>query len=391
MNALNGTFQTVTNQVSSLGFDEPVLAALASAPLVSEGLYGAPPYNPTSTPSGGIWGDFWNAANAVATTFTGAIVSIVGEVWNEALAATTYLDQLGREALAVGGQLLTRTEGALVAVGGAIVGALELFLTEVLIPAIKALLEPILFLVQEGMQSFDSTVGAALQQAWAIENSTNSVSAAAANAIGTAYGGSPFETGLGIGVAVSIGLALLTPIDIGPSFLIGILVGLIAGAIESSGVVSGAVATLGASAVFAMENLVNASIRLPVSEWATIAGVVGLVAAGSEIPWSWYLISQAFKLPNGVGIASDAVVVMVVAMLAILIGITAVASHNPILILFAFVMAMISLAAVTVHFLISVASMGNPVLTDIGYVDVGLSIAGAAGSAADLGINIANL
>ena len=126
--ALNGTFQTVTNQVGSLGFDEPVFAALANAPLVGEGLYVAPAYEPTSSPTGGIWGDFWNAASAVVTTIAGAVVSIVGDVWNAALAASIYFSQLGNEALAIGGQVLARAATTPVDAGRLIVTALKVLL-----------------------------------------------------------------------------------------------------------------------------------------------------------------------------------------------------------------------------------------------------------------------
>ena len=126
---VNGTFQTVTNQVASLGLDAPVLSALANAPVISQGLYGPPTHNKAPPSAGGIWGDFWNAFSAVVTTITGAIVSIVGEVYSVAVAATTYLNRIANEAAAIGAQVLARTAAAIVHVGQLIVRALDQLLS----------------------------------------------------------------------------------------------------------------------------------------------------------------------------------------------------------------------------------------------------------------------
>ena len=77
---------------------------------------------------------------------------------------------------------------------------------------------------------------------------------------------------------------------------------------------------------------------------------------------------------------------MAVALGAIFIGLVAVASANAILLLFAFVLATLALAAVTVHFLTNIM-VSFPSLKNLGLIDVGLAGSAFVGSAVDLGIN----
>ena len=383
---VNGTFQSITNQVPSFGLAPAVLSALANAPIVSQGVYGPPPYKPSSSPSGGPWGEFWNAVSAVLTNPLGAIESLVGVVWSGTVASFTYLNHLFQEALAAGGNLLARGAATLVSVGKAILNGLEQLLNYIY-ALVKELFSPIVGAVDSSMQSYDASLAAPLKQAWASENGSGAVTSAEVNSIGLAFGGPALELGLGIGVAVTIALTLLTPFDLGPSFVIGMVIGLIAGALLSSGFVISAASTLSSSAVFAIENLANRTVDLPVSEWATLAGVLGIVAAGAEVPFSWYLLSQALNFKNAPAdeLFSDAAAITAIALAAIFIGALAVPSGDSILLLFSFVLATLSLAAISIHYFTNDFIQSNPGLRQLAYVDVGLSAGAMAGSLADFG------
>jgi len=393
---VNGTFQGVTTQVASLGLPQSVTFALANVTIPTQGLYGPPPNNqpppPPPPPSSSLWGDFCNAVTSVVETVVGAIVSLPAIVYNSAVATYTYLNHIAHEAAAVGGAVLQRTAAALEAVGKLILSALNALLQWIIIhvidPALSAVIDPI----EAGVGTYDSNMNGPLKQAWASENSSGSVGQVNAISFANAFvDGAPFEIAIGIGVVVTIALSLLTPFDLGPSFAVGIVIGLIAGAVLASiGSLSGA-AQLSGSAVDAIENLVNPIKSFPSTEWGTLAGVFGLLAAGEEVPWSWYVLSQAVVAQSSDTIFTAAAWVMALALTALVIGAIAVASANGILLLLAFVMSCVALFGVTYHFLTQVAKLDIPPLTQLGWVDVGLSASAMFGSATDLGINLSQL
>jgi hypothetical protein len=179
----------------------------------------------------------------------------------------------------------------------------------------------------------------------------------------------------------------LTPFDFGPSFVVGIVIGLIAGAVVASLGPLSAAAQLSSSAVGAIQSIVNPIKSFPSTEWGTLAGVFGLLTAGEEIPWSWYVLSQALLANAPESIWTSAGYAMAAALTALVIGMVAIASASAILILLAFVVACITLAAVTIHFLTQVAKLDVPSLTQLGWIDVGLSASATFGAATDLGVN----
>ncbi len=72
------------------------------------------------------------------------------------------------------------------------------------------------------------------------------VSPSEAYAIGSALSGSVFEVGLGIGAVVEIALTVLTPVDIGPEFVITTLIAIIVGTALQEASTSGLFGKLGA-------------------------------------------------------------------------------------------------------------------------------------------------
>ncbi|HTT14564.1 MAG TPA: hypothetical protein VMG81_02130 [Thermoplasmata archaeon] len=354
---------------------------------MSEGLYGPPPYTSTP-PSGGAWGALWNAAGAVTRTLAGAIVSVVGVVWSVEVAADNFLDHLAVEAAALAGEIVARTAATLVSIGKLIASALNALLNWIL-ALVKAALALAVDPIEAGVSAYDLSLDSPLSRAWTSENTSGSVEQASATAFANAFvSGAPFEAALGIGVAVTVALTLLTPFDLGPAILVGTVIGLVAGAALASFGSLSAAAQLSSSAVDAIESLVNPIKSLPSTEWATISGVFGLLAAGEEVPWSWYVLSQALLAKPTGDFYTGAVAVMSLAVLALIIGLIAVASASAILLLVAFVLSCIALFGVSVNYFGS-----NSPLTDVpsvrllGEADVGLSASAMLGSMIDVGIN----
>ncbi len=114
--------------------------------------------------------------------------------------------------------------------------------------------------------------------------------------------------------------------------------------------------------------------------------MVGLIGAGSEVPYSWYVLAQAYKVPGAPDIAADAAATMIVALSAIFIGVLAVHAAAHILLLFAFVLACLALAAISVHFFGTILR-DLPSISTLGWIDFGLSATAFFGSAIDLGLN----
>jgi hypothetical protein len=189
-----------------------------------------------------------------------------------------------------------------------------------------------------------------------------------------------------------INLSCQRAIDFGASLAIGLLIGLVAGAVLASGVLVEVTKALSAAAVYTIESLANNSVHLPLSEWQTIAGVFGLVGAGAEIPWSWVVIATAFStpgLPEGISnaIAEDGAASMVLAMISLVFGVLAIHVGSPIILLFAFVLATLSLFAVAANYFHYKSELSSASFY-VGLVDLGLSGCAMAGAGADLTIRV---
>jgi hypothetical protein len=165
--------------------------------------------------------------------------------------------------------------------------------------------------------------------------------------------------------------------------MVGIVVGLVAGASLTSSVVDRSLASLSSESVDTLEGLINPILGAPASEWATIAAVVALMGAGNEVPFSWYVMAQAYKVPGAPDIAAYEACVITTALAAIFIGVLAVHAADHILLLFAFTLACLALATVTVHFISNI--LGKiPSISQLGWIDFGLAATAALGSALDL-------
>ena len=382
---VNGTFQTVRNQVASLGLAGPILSALASAPVISQGLYGPPTYNKAPPSAGGIWGDFWNAVSAVVTTITGAIVSIVGEVWSVGVAAATYLNQIASEAAALGGLVLARVAGTLVAVGKAMLNVLNVLL-EYISSLVKAALAVVVNSIMSGVSSYSSSVVSATLAAY----DDSKVTSADTIRFGNALSGSVFELGLGLGAAAAIVLTIAMPLDLGPAFLVGIILGLLTTAVaaELAPQISG-VTSFSAAAVHAIEgwvNTTNANTTVKnTRQWGTAAGIIGLVGGLSDSPVALgMLYAELFPPDELQGNPLTAIVVLALDAAVIGLGLYLLAHNNVPTAVVALALAFMALTATAYHFLTSEIVDEVPSLRFLGEIDLGISAAGTALIAADL-------
>ena len=317
---VNGTFQPVTNQVSSLGFEPAVINALANAPIGGQGLFGPPPYNPKSTSGGGPWGDFVNAVTSIVTTVAGAVMSLVNVVWTATVAAFTYLDHMAIEAAAIGGTLLSRTAATLVSVGKAIGNALNALL-DYIVSLVKAALASVIDPIVRAAASFDSTLGSAANATVADVNGGGGVTAAHALAWGQAF--DPIAIlGVAVAFAITVALVILGPLDLGAGFIVPLILTIVP--TFSQNLISGlaSISSFTAQAVATLEDSFTNS--LPKAEWEAVAGVAALTASSTD-----FFIALLTAAQKGLTeqIAATLALSIIVDLAVFAIGVVTWASH----------------------------------------------------------------
>jgi len=239
---VNGTFQSVTTEVGSLGLSVVVVGAIPNAVVASEGLYG-PPSNNYHPPTGGFWGTFWNAVSAVVTNPLGTVLSLVDTVWNAGTAAFTYLNHLAHEAVAIGAEIVARTAATIVHVGQLIESALSTLLsfiwTEISSLFTRAI-QGLTSAFNSGLRNWMSLLYSAGNHTVLAYEGVDAPAntAAAAELIGQALV-VPLALAIAAGVAIDVLLGVTIPFDIGPStvasFLIPIVIGLLASKLQGAG------------------------------------------------------------------------------------------------------------------------------------------------------------
>ncbi len=136
---VNGTFQDVTNKLSSLGLDVAVMSALATMTpeFNNSGVFGLPvsyaiPVPPPPPASCGGLGCLFNSLAGV-TSFLGQVVTglvgIVGAVWTAVVQARAFFDFVAQGLKVFAENPVGATVGALAVVGAALEAALLALLT----------------------------------------------------------------------------------------------------------------------------------------------------------------------------------------------------------------------------------------------------------------------
>jgi hypothetical protein len=266
---VNGSFELVTNELPTLGLNGVVMKALVNVTWSTGGVFGWPvsyaqPQPPATPPCSGL-GCVWNAVAGVAGALVGIITAVVAPIWNAAVAAAQYFNQLTaglRAEVAAGAQWVAEaTVSALKTVGAALEAALQALLTLVY-NEIKALLSDAVSPIQSALTNALATVYQAFNtMLTAVENGGTVTESEAAPFWETMA--IPFLIVVAIATATMVALTVVQDVSLGAGFLVGILVTVI---------VSVALATLapstslmsqflsgGSAAIYALMGFVNST------------------------------------------------------------------------------------------------------------------------------------
>jgi hypothetical protein len=303
----------VSGQLSWLTLPATVLAVLGSKSLANSGSFGLPVYDTESNYSSG--GSFlesiWNAISDAA----GYVVHVVEETttW----LGSTYLASQDYITGAVSGAITAASNGlralksqTVIAVRSVheamewawdqLVSHVRLLLTDLIDP----ITEPILL----AMNSYARAVEVAV---WHAQNDTRANGTLApedAYDAWAALSGPVFTVALGLSAAVVTALTILSTVDIGPSFLVDVLIGLLIGTLsglaiqalmESEG---SEFASLTSGSIYALEAYVNStdagSSQTSQTPWTTVALLVSsLESFQLGFPLSLFELQRA----NGFG------------------------------------------------------------------------------------------
>jgi hypothetical protein len=232
----NGSLLAVTNQVPFLGLEAPVVRSLANATITTDGLYGypqgqAPPPTPASS---SVWGWIANAAVAVATNPLGALVSLVGVVYNYVVAGVTFFAHLQELYTALDGILAARLISGLQTLGRLINSGLDFLLTWLsneVTSLISAALQPI----ESANSGYFGGMNSAFVTNYNQVNSGHRLTGAQASGLWSAGSGGEFGVVGALSAVASVALTILSAVSLGATFIIPILIGLlISGAGKSS-------------------------------------------------------------------------------------------------------------------------------------------------------------
>jgi hypothetical protein len=298
-NAVNGTLQSVTNQIGFLGLNPTVVNAISNATDLNNGLYGPPASQfPPPQPSG-FWNSFWNAVTSFITNPLGTILSLVDTVWNAAKAAFSYFNHLAHEATAIGGQLLARAAGTLVSLGDRILSVLDTLLSYIL-SVVKAALAPVIDPIVNSAKSFDQSLGTASNATIADVAGGGSVTTAHGLAWARSFDPAAY-LGVGLAIAISIALGILIPFSLGAGLLITALLSLLPqfGQYLLTGVPS--VTSLSSQAVYALESGLTNSI--PKIDWTALGESVGIAASSTDFAWWTLAATSKLVIEGGAAIA----------------------------------------------------------------------------------------
>jgi hypothetical protein len=230
---INGTFLNVTSEVHILGLAGPVLNGLANSSLYTQGLYGIPKWRaPPPTPSGGgFLGDFFNSVISVLTNPSGLILAIVGLVLFGPLFDMIFFNHILSEALALGGVLVARTEGAIATVASALLSDLDI-LRAFIILGVTVLLDKVFSPVTNVLNQYCTTLNTSFAQGRGdVAGSPGFVTAAHRTEFWNALDGSAFVGMVGISAVSAIALTLVAPFSLGTGFLVPLIMNILIGTV----------------------------------------------------------------------------------------------------------------------------------------------------------------
>jgi hypothetical protein len=384
LNSTTGNFTgwllNATTELPALGLLPAVMAGLANATYVNDGGYGAPTSRATQVQIihnqwwdfSSDWNWFWNSVSGV---FPGASL-----VWNAVVAAAAFIGDLMTAAVRFAFNLESQEASALERVGVAIVAAFNALLqwidNHVVKPLLEVALQPLLQTDNSYAASLNTTATVMANQV----ASSGSVSPSSAGAFGTALEGTLFLVGLGIGVAVEVVLAILTPFDLGPEFLVGLLLQIVVvGALATVSQFAHVIGALSAAAVYSVEEVANqtdlSSSVLNSINWRTCALAFSLAASTTSMALVSDLVRDDEENPLLI------TGVFVLGIISLGLDASSLIGHAPMLETLAIIAGAFGVALGAVHVLSSTASiqLGAAIATGLALAGLGAAYYHAKG------------
>ncbi len=280
--SFTGWLLNATGELDTLGLLPSVMAGLPNAIYVNDGAYG-PPTSSSVAPTPPL--SWWKVPfvwvwNSVSGVFTGAI----SVVWNAAIAAAAFVGDLAKEATDIGLSLLSQVASNLRRAAQAIAGAFNALVDWVINHLVKPLLDAVLSPFFQADESYSRALNTTSTTMYTQVSDTGSPSSSTVGAFGTSFEGTLFLVGLALGATVEIALAVLTPLDFGPEFVVGLLLQAVGvGTRAATNGFGGVAAGLSAAAVWSVETAANethiATAALRSVNWRTFALAFGLAAS----------------------------------------------------------------------------------------------------------------
>jgi hypothetical protein len=223
---VNGTLESVTYAIPSLGFSSALLQGLANQTYTSGGLWGVPASKAVAETSGcgSIWSFLSNNPGGTLSCIVSGVANWVGEVWTLATAAADYITHPYRLFL-LGEQLDQRVGSAITTGGKVLAGAIER-LASFVITEIEAILHPLFAPIVRGAETYTEDLA---QNLWAVANDTAADRSAATDIARFWFNvsGPVFYLALIAGIGITIVFTVIEALSLGSAFLIPLVIGLL--------------------------------------------------------------------------------------------------------------------------------------------------------------------
>jgi hypothetical protein len=232
-------------------------------------------------------GCLWNSVSGV--------VGLVSVAWDATAAAAEYLANAAGVLLTDLGitALVDQAVAALKTVASAMEAALQAliaFIEKEIMSLLSTALSPIL----NGIISYDKVVNQGFGQAQNDTTNGSSIPSSLMETIASALSGTVFEVSLGIAAVIAIALAVATPIDIGPSFLIGTLISILIvvayQTASTTGLLSSVTNTFGSlsqATIDALQNYIDSNKKQLLTS-STLAGFSSTETSSSTPVWATF-------------------------------------------------------------------------------------------------------
>ncbi|HEV2429092.1 MAG TPA: hypothetical protein VGV64_04490, partial [Thermoplasmata archaeon] len=201
---VNGSFTAITYEVPLLGFAPAVVKAIANQPVTSDGLFGAPTYNPPPTPpQTSFWGSVWNTVSGIGNAVINGVSTVVAAAWTVATAALHYLSNAASALGQYAEQAIKTIVSGLVGLGNLLLKALQWAL-QAFLKLLKSALQAAFAPLQKILVSWALNVNQSLKDAL----TSGDISLATSQEMWSAISGTGYEIGMTLAYVVEAALAV---------------------------------------------------------------------------------------------------------------------------------------------------------------------------------------